>query len=267
MMLEKIAVGQLPYFRLGDVLFFDKIYILSLNTKIDLLKKTHPIYALTLERLRSEEILEEIPNEECYKRIQEKYPMEPSIGSDRDAGYVASYLIDFMVDKKVRLWELAVQIRGDFGVLLVDEYALTNPISKTSQNVEVLDFSIRGLPHPHWNTPIDQLIELRSDPTAREKLFSIHDWVKTVAMIGILDKWLVEELVYRLHAYKECLSSFDVTYGEERLFCCASKDLLKDKTQLQIPEPYDQLFRAAPRVISLMEPEIGDPGTELAIVR
>ena len=268
-MLENIAVGHLQNFRLGDILLFDKIYVHSLDTNIESFMNTYTIFALTLEELRSQGILEEIPTEAYDKKIEEDYPMEPSIGSDLDAIDMANYALNFVMDKKVRLWELAVQLRGDFGVLLVDEHALINPMSKTAKSAKVLEFRLRGLPQPHWNAPIDQLIKLRLDPAARESLNSIHDWVRAIAMTNLLnDKALVEELVYRLHAYKELLSSsFEVIYEEERIFCCASKDVLKDEARLQISEPYDQLFSAVPRVISLMDPEIGDPGRELAIVR
>jgi len=184
-MLSKTAVGHLPFFRLSDILLFDNIYLHSLDSNIEAGKKSgHPL-ANTMERLRSEEIIKEIPTEGYDKRIEAQYPIEPNIGSDSDADYIANYLIDFVVDKTLRLWEMTVQTRGDFCVLLVDEHALLNPLSKTAKSVKVLDFTFRGLTQPNWNASAEKLIELRSDSKEQEYLRSIYSVIKTIAMTGL----------------------------------------------------------------------------------
>ncbi len=141
----------------------------------------------------------------------------------------------------------------------------------TSQET-VADLVVKELPVPADDTPWEAILEFRSDPESRRRLFELRHWMsdvsRKVATGQVSEGELEEQLEFLLHEYREHMRLHRMkinTSGLETIVTAAAA-VAENLCKFRFEKMAKSLFVFRHRKLDLLEAERAAPGREVAYV-
>jgi hypothetical protein len=149
------------------------------------------------------------------------------------------------------------------------------PIMSTSHNTEigrgvsrtdVLNITVGSLPIPSSGTPLEQLLDFRSDPAVRADFLALHRWASTTALENKRPSEIREEVEYLVAQYQRHMQvhKLETGVGAVETIVTVTAEALEDLVKLKWGKAAKLLFSFRKRRIALLKAELNAPGRELA---
>jgi len=132
----------------------------------------------------------------------------------------------------------------------------------------VLEIVINRLPTPTADTPLEAVIEFRSDPDAMRALRRLRQWMSRIARQGSSAKDIEAELDDLIDRYTEYMNVHKMKchLGTLHSLVSVSLDVLENLTRLRFKAAFDAFFSLRSQRLALTEAEINAPGREAAYI-
>ena len=133
---------------------------------------------------------------------------------------------------------------------------------------DVLDIAIHQVPVPNESTPLEQLLDFRSDPDVRTDYLALHRWAATLNTTGKSANDITEEIEYLLAQYRRHMRIHRIEQGDSMLetVITIGAEALEDIVKLKWGDAAKLLFSIKKRSTALMKAELDAPGREVAFL-
>jgi hypothetical protein len=278
------AAGHLSRIGLAEVMIFDRIHVQSLDVNIESLASTAPEHAAVLEFLRDAgvllelddseiEVSHEVENEEPAPRPTRRRGRKRSNPlSEAEIERLTDELLMGAVDETVRDYAVTLQRRNPTTtcVPIVGQYDLWPPrrSAEPARVATVLDVVIRSFPVPESGTPLERVLDFRSDPDTQAKLLSLRRWIHRVAGTTATPQAIAVELADAVQTYEAHMSVKRLKHrkGIVRTVVGTALDVAENLVRLKPKSAFDAIFDISDRKLELKEAELTAPGRELALI-
>jgi hypothetical protein len=132
----------------------------------------------------------------------------------------------------------------------------------------VLDIVIKQFPIPSDDTPLEAVLDFRSDRAARDALRRLRRWMQKIATKELPANEVADELEEMLDQYTEHMRLHKLKYeiGSIRTLVSIPLGLLEHLTRLRFKSALDALFTLRDQQLALSEAELKAPGRDVAYI-
>jgi hypothetical protein len=163
---------------------------------------------------------------------------------------------------------LAAQLTKSQGVLALPIMSAKSHIEgdPSSARADVLNIAVNAVPFPRSDTPLERILEFRSDPQIRADFLAFHRWATATATRGTRPGEILEEIEYLLAQYHRHMRVHEIeqSRGAFETVITIGAEALEDIVKFNWGDAAKLLFSFRKRRVALLKAEMGAPGRELA---
>jgi hypothetical protein len=142
------------------------------------------------------------------------------------------------------------------------------PAAGISSLEAVVETIVKNLPVPDEDTPLEAIVDFRSDPQSRHKYLRLRQWANEVANSDMTGKELEDKLEWLISDYEQHLRLHRMKYrrGVLETVVTIAADTLENTLKLRLGKLAKSLFSFREHRIALLEAEMKTPGREIAYI-
>ncbi|PKN64597.1 MAG: hypothetical protein CVU57_14400 [Deltaproteobacteria bacterium HGW-Deltaproteobacteria-15] len=131
---------------------------------------------------------------------------------------------------------------------------------------EVLRIALGFLPTLEKTTPIEQVLEFRSDPDSQRKFAALRHFMNEIARSSLMGNEIRDQIEWLICDYRAHMQVHKLKYGKGRLevFIVTTAKTIENVMRLKISEAIEGLFSVRRQKADLLEAELKRPGKEVA---
>ena len=265
------------------LLLFDKVGVIDLNLRIELLREKHPhpcetrLVVEELSLLKENGLLIDTPfksNASVRKgvfddgiKIKEFYELlDAAHASMQDTKADTFQKSDSMT--RLHCFILSVEdVKYDFEPLpIISQIALSNKVK--SSKSDVINLVIDKFPFPNEKIPWEQIVEYKSDPDNLGRLAGLRTWMNALSKSSLSAGELNDEIEYKLYRYRKALEAHKIKYssGMFETFIVGGAQIIENVTKLRFEKLAKGLFQAKKLRADLLLSELNSPGYEIGYI-
>lgn len=132
----------------------------------------------------------------------------------------------------------------------------------------VLRIAFGAIPFPSESTPLEKLIDFRSDPEVRADYLALHHWSAEIAAKNRTQQEIREEAEYLVAQYDKHMKAHNVesNIGTFENIVITSAEMLEDIMKFKWGDAAKLIFSFSERKVKLLQAELDAPGRELAYI-
>lgn len=169
----------------------------------------------------------------------------------------------------------ATKLFNDVGFTTDDDYVI--PLLSSGNSVfsnerdkkkDVLDIVLKKIPVPDSTVPIEQIIEIKSDSSLREKLSSLRSWMIDISNTNLTKQEMTEKFEYLYNEYKVCLDihKAKTEMTNLRVVVLSTVEILENLLKFKWSSALKSLFEIFDNSLKFKELEFNAKGKEIAYI-
>ena len=141
-------------------------------------------------------------------------------------------------------------------------------VSDALDRTDVLSISWQAIPFPAQDTPLEKLLDFRSDQNIRMDFLELHRWASDTAAVATSPQEVLERAEYLIHQYKKHLQIFGMEQdaGTIETLVTTLADAVENLLKVNLGDMTRLLFSFRKRRVALLKEEMKAPGHELAYI-
>jgi hypothetical protein len=139
-------------------------------------------------------------------------------------------------------------------------------LEKQTHEKDVISVILKRLPEPDDSVPWEQIIDYRADPDSKGKLLALRNWIHEIARSELTQQEIEDKLDWLVYDYQRHCELHKMKYnvGTLETIVTVGAQFLEDMVKFKWGEGAKALFSLKHSRVSLLEAEIGNPGSEVA---
>lgn len=131
---------------------------------------------------------------------------------------------------------------------------------------EVLRIVLGFLPTLENTTPIEQILEFRSDPDSRRKFLSLRNFMNDIGRSVLMKTEMRDRIEGLICDYRAHMEVHRLKYGKGKLevFITTTAKMIEHIIKLKIGDAIEDLFSVRRQKADILEAELRTPGQEIA---
>lgn len=166
---------------------------------------------------------------------------------------------------------LSIILRNELGE---DSYPIWDDVGRalavigSDEGAKVMNVTLTRVPVPDAETPLEKIIDFKSDPDTRDKFRRLRLWVSQIARENYSPIEIEDRIETALHDYELHLRHAKVQfgYGTLQTIVVTAAEVLEHLAKLEFSKAARELFSIGEKRLELMSAELTAPGRELAYV-